>query len=133
MDKHSQRHLEVKNSTSNQNLNYKILRGGTLSQPWPSAIGMRMKCSGHFASSADAVPEFDWRPKKKIFAAICYYIRPEFGIYSCWEQLFPLIIQTFTFNGKIAEISLGGTLKSRCGDAKSRWGDASPLQFKYSP
>ena len=28
--------------------------------------GMRMKFSGNYASSSDAVPEFDWRPKKKM-------------------------------------------------------------------
>ena len=39
-----------------------------------------------------------------------YCIRPEFGIYSCWQPLFRLIIQTLTLNGESAEMSLEGTL-----------------------
>ena len=38
-------------------LTCKILRGETLSQPWPNAFGMRMKFSGNYALSSDAVPK----------------------------------------------------------------------------
>ena len=48
------------------------------------------------------------KEKKKVFTAVWYYIRPEFRTYSCWEQLFCLIIQNRTLNGKSAEILLGG-------------------------
>ena len=80
------------------------------------------------------------RNKKKVFTAFWYYIRPEFWIYLSRQPVFHLIIQTLTLNGESAEISLGGTLKSRWGggvlnldggNANYRWGDASPLQFLY--
>ena len=114
----------------------KFCLGGTLSQPWPNAFGMRMKFSGNYASSSDPSPNsiedkkkghdrnlkgfcplniVKTKTKKTVFTSIWYYIQTEFGIYSCWQPLFRLIIQTLTLNGESAEISLGGTLKSRWG------------------
>ena len=91
----------------------KILREETLSQLWPNACGMRLKFFEIFVSSSDVVPEFHWisnktnkvftkfegvlsqnlteeteDPHKKVFTAILYYIRPEFGIYWCWQPFF---------------------------------------------
>ena len=48
-----------------QFLSCKILHEGTLSLPWPNAFGMQKKLRGNYALSSDAVPEFDWKPKKK--------------------------------------------------------------------
>ena len=63
-------------------------------------------------------------------SAIWYYILPDLGIYSCWQPIFRLIIQTLTLHGESAEISLGGMLNLD-GDANSRWWDASSLQFRF--
>ena len=95
-----------------------------------------MKFSRNFASSSDALPNSIEDQKKSLHRNLVLYLA-EFGIYSCWQPLFRLIIQTFTLLEKSAEISSGGAemlmgdAKSRLGDANFWWEDASPLQFKY--
>ena len=61
--------------------------------------------------------EIRWRPKKKVFTSIWGYIRPEFGVYSCWLTLFRLNIQRPNLDG--------GTPNSRWGTINLD-GDASP-------
>ena len=58
--------------------------------------------------------------KKKVFAGNWSGVSPKLG-----EELglFHLIFQRSNLNGE--------TPKSRLGDADSRWGDVSSLQFKY--
>ena len=71
--------------------------------------------------------------KKKIFTAIWYAMWPEYGIFSSRQPLFRMIIQTLTLNGESAEISLGGTLKSRWGDTKSQWERFTLDEGRVSP
>ena len=75
-------------------------------------------------------PDLIKNQNQKVFTATWYYIRPKFGVYSCWQALFRLIIQRWNLNGGGLNLDEGDA-KSRWGDANSRWEDASFLQFKY--
>ena len=96
---------EIDQLPRGQYLNCEILHGGTLTQPWPNAFGMRVKFSGNCAPRSNFVPVFDWRPKKKVFieivgfmsskssekkffTAIWYYIRQEFGFIRTGSHFF---------------------------------------------
>ena len=127
------------NERYNQYLNCKILHGGTLTQLWPNVFGMRMKFRGNYASSSTSVPEFNWRPKKKglhgELKGFCPLNREKIkknlhrNLVLCLTEIWGLLVLTATFfvwsswplplNGEIAEIPLGGTLKSRLGDANA--------------
>ena len=52
-------------SDYNQYLNCKILRGGTLLQPWPNAFGMRKYFSEDYVIPS---PKLNEHQKKKVFA-----------------------------------------------------------------
>ena len=47
--------------------------------------------------------------KKKIFTAIWYYIRPKFGIYTCWQALFRQIIQRWNLDAGTLTLDGGDT------------------------
>ena len=128
----------IDTDTGMQHLNCKILHGGTLLQPWPNAFGMRKYFSKDYIIPSPKLNEHQkqkglcrklkcffaktrWRPtKKKVFAGNWSGFSPKLG-----EELglFCLIIQRSNLDER--------TPKSRWGDANSRLGDVSPLQFKY--
>ena len=87
-------------SISAQYLNCKFCMV-TLLRPWPNAFGMRKYLSGNYVILSPKSSEDQKKKKKKkgLVHNLGLYSAGIWGIYSCWQTLFRLIIQRSNFGG----------------------------------